>query len=100
MHKDNNNNQTAQSVSQNDDNNQEQERYICSRYSTHEWPVEPGDEMPEDYWSRDKAGNQLFTLGLKLSITTDWSGYDFPGPIPPEVASWVLANLPEEMLKP
>jgi hypothetical protein len=53
----------------------------------------------ENYWPRTKDGDQLFTLGLRLSVTTDWSGYNFPGPIPPEVAKWVLENLPKGMVE-
>jgi hypothetical protein len=53
----------------------------------------------ENIWPRTKAGDQLFILALRQSVRTDWSGYDFPGPIPPEVSDWVLANLPKGMLE-
>jgi hypothetical protein len=53
----------------------------------------------ETYWPHDEAGDELFRLGIKLAVLRNSSGYDFDGPIPPEVAKWVLANLPERWLQ-
>jgi hypothetical protein len=60
-----------------------------------------GNYPAEDYWLHDKHGNQLFELGVMLAITCGpFTGYTLRGPIPPEVAKWVLANLPERMVDP
>jgi hypothetical protein len=82
-------NETAQSDSQNVEQDTEQGggyiRCACPN---------------EDYWPHDEAGNQLSALGVKLAILVGFGGYDFPCPIPPEVAAWVLANLRKEILEP
>jgi hypothetical protein len=110
MTTDNRNNQTAKTESQ---NLSEQEGLEFRRGVTdeviaglkqegHEVTSEDISELreAETYWPHDKAGDELFRLEIKLAVLAGYRGYDFPGPIPPEVAKWVLANLPEEMLKP
>jgi hypothetical protein len=50
------------------------------------------------YWPNDENGNELFALGVSLAIMIGGKGFDLKGPIRPEVAEWVLRNLPRALV--